>query len=169
MEQAPNADHPPSTATWQMDECGHEIVQIYIYTCTVRRNTKPNWAKESSSPWSVDLDAESAALAPIRTRMMKTMCIDCVETVFSHTKKKSQGQTLGRIKNLRGGVHSLVNKLAKLRRHASWVHFAKIHFGEIHFGKIHLKKYTLEKINFGGIHFDDCCTEGQPEIGNPKV
>ena len=61
------------------------------------------------------------------------------------------------------------NKLAKLRRHASRVHFAKIHFGEIHFGKIHLKKYTLEKINFGGIHFDDCCTEGQPEIGNPKV
>ena len=46
------------------------------------------------------------------------------------------------------------NKLAKLRRHASRVHFAKIT----------LDRYTLEntlkrihfgKINFGGIHFDE--------------
>ena len=29
------------------------------------------------------------------------------------------------------------NKLAKLRRYASRVHFAKIYFGEIHFWKIH--------------------------------
>ena len=27
------------------------------------------------------------------------------------------------------------NKLTKLRRHASWVHFAKIHFGKINFGE----------------------------------
>ena len=33
----------------------------------------------------------------------------------------------------------MLNKLAKLRRHASRVHFAKIHFG-----KIDLKKNTLE-------------------------
>ena len=35
------------------------------------------------------------------------------------------------------------NKLAKLRRHASLVHFAKIHFG-----KIHLKINTLLEIHF---------------------
>ena len=76
---------------------------------------------------------------------------------------------LSNLKTKQFEMHLLQNKLAKFRRHASRVHFAKIHFGEIHFGKIHLKKYTLEKINFGGIHFDDCCTEGQTEIGNPKV
>ena len=32
------------------------------------------------------------------------------------------------------------NILAKLRRHASGVHFAKIHFREIHFGKIHFEE-----------------------------
>ena len=30
----------------------------------------------------------------------------------------------------------MMNKLAKLRRHASRIHFALIHFGKIHFGKI---------------------------------
>ena len=38
------------------------------------------------------------------------------------------------------------NKLAKLRRHTSQVHFAKIHFGWIHFGKIHLEINTLLEI-----------------------
>ena len=66
-------------------------IYTFIHAHSVRRSTKPNRAKASScthTPWSVDLDVESAALAPIRTRMMKTMCIDCVETVFSQQKRK---------------------------------------------------------------------------------
>ena len=51
--------------------------------------------------------------------------------------------------NLGGKVsqveYLMINKLAKLRRHASRVHFAKIHFGEIHFGKIHLKNTLWKK------------------------
>ena len=39
---------------------------------------------------------------------------------------------------------NLINKLAKLRRHASRIHFAKRHFGYIHFGKYTLKN-TLWK------------------------
>ena len=79
------------------------------------------------------------------------------------------------------------NKLAKLRRHASGVHFALIHFGKIHFGKIHFGKinfwlYTLRKytpiakvqkcksgweVVWSGVEFHFHL--GQPEIGNPKV
>ena len=47
-----------------------------------------------------------------------------------------------------------LNKLAKLRRHASCVHFALIHFGkihfkEIHFGEINFGVYTLRKYTLG--------------------
>ena len=35
-----------------------------------------------------------------------------------------------------GGFLWLFNKLAKLRRHASRIHFALIHFGKIHFIEI---------------------------------
>ena len=73
------------------------VVRLCIYTFihahSVRRSTKPNRAKASScthTPWSVDLDVESAALAPIRTRMMKKMCINCVETVFSQQTRKQK-------------------------------------------------------------------------------
>ena len=99
---------------------------------------------------------------PTQTPVLKTNKVGIMNTVFIICTNPNSGP-----QNQLHYFHA--NKLAKLRRHASRVHFAKIHFGEIHFGKIHLKKYTLEKINFGGIHFDDCCTEGQPEIGNPKV
>ena len=43
----------------------------------------------------------------------------------------------------------LVNKLAKLRRHASRVHFARIHLGKIHFGS--------KKLGDGGDLLGDGC------------
>ena len=51
---------------------------------------------------------------------------------------------------------ALKKRLAKIRKHASWVHFAKIHFGKIHFGKT-----DFGKIDFGKIHVytfeEHCC------------
>ena len=43
-------------------------------------------------------------------------------------------------------------KIAKLRRRTSQVHFAKIHFGQIHFKK-KLGETHFERIHFGKIHF----------------
>ena len=40
-------------------------------------------------------------------------------------------------------VHRVENKLAKLRRHASRIHFASSSFGPIHFVLEHFKLYTL--------------------------
>ena len=40
------------------------------------------------------------------------------------------------------------NKLAKLRRHASWVHFANINFHKIHFRKVQFRKIHFRKIDF---------------------
>ena len=45
------------------------------------------------------------------------------------------------------------NKLAKLRRHASRVDFAKIHLGKIHFRGIQFEKINSGKIQFGKIYF----------------
>ena len=42
-----------------------------------------------------------------------------------------------------------INKLAKLKRHASRVHFAKIHVGKIHFGKKNFFRNLIEIFKFG--------------------
>jgi hypothetical protein len=44
------------------------------------------------TPWSINMDVESAALASMRTRMLKTMFIGC-ETIFSHKKENENHHT----------------------------------------------------------------------------
>ena len=49
--------------------------------------------------------------------------------VFFVCSKPQMGKVLRKRKNKKRGSKTRINKLAKLRRHASRVHFALIHFG----------------------------------------
>ena len=71
--------------------------------------------------------------------------------VISRSDSKSKDQDTKKANKTRKHIW---NKLAKLRRHASRVHFAKIYFGRIHFGKLLKFGQNLVKMLKFGQHFE---------------
>ena len=63
-------------------------------------------------------------------------------------------------------IYCLLNKLEKLRRHTSWVHFTKIHFGWLHFGKIH---FGPKKLGDGATSLQKCKSAKVKKCKSAKV